>query len=225
MATLTPLAAARLKAATPPKPLSARVSVLGAIISWFLFALSFRLAALSLMDVMAVGGSCASGNTPYVIAVECPDTAWIVAPSIFGGVIAVGLSFFAARGFGIPLAAVAWTIMFGSIGLSFGAAGFAEGRVTSIVMSIVFVLMAAVPLLGLLLTNPRRLLIGSTTATGTPFTTPTRSASTVPLVPESPRPAVTVRPTFRDLVTSLAVSVPPALAGWWLAGMWFPTAV
>ena len=70
-------------------------------------------------------GTCASGNTPYVIERECPEGTgtnfWLLTGSIFGFLVAVGL-FLASgpppgRGRGRPsLLLLAWSLFFSVIG-------------------------------------------------------------------------------------------------------------
>lgn len=111
---------------------------------------------LAMRAVMDVGGACASGG-PYVSAQPCPDGVAAALPlGIIGGL--AGLFVYVIAGSGLPgprLAYLAWSALFLSLGWNFweyglqppGMDGAAWGW---ILCGIVFVLMGAVPLLGLL---------------------------------------------------------------------------
>jgi hypothetical protein len=66
------------------------------VLSWFMFSSSFALLGYSIIGVMSVGGTCASGNTPYVVF---------------------------ANGIGFQLRVWAWPILFGVLGGLFLLAG------------------------------------------------------------------------------------------------------
>ena len=144
---------------------------LGSAVSWLLFAFCFTLLAVGASIVMGLGGFCASGG-PYVIQTECPDVvAWSTPLSIFGGLIAVGIGVLVARGFGTPLVAWAWPILFIGLGFAFLGAGLAAG-VEGIVFDLLatmFIVMGAVPLVLELRAAPQAFFLGSTNADGTPF--------------------------------------------------------
>lgn len=126
--------------------------------SWFLFVLCFTLLFQASLVVIALGGSCASGG-PYVIEVECPPNVAIYAPlSIFGGFIAVAISF-AAGGFGAPLGVWAWAILFVGLSVAFAFGG-------SWLIFGMFAIMGAVPLVLELRANVPRTFIGYRTITG-----------------------------------------------------------
>lgn len=126
--------------------------------SWFLFVLCFTLLFQAALVVIALGGSCASGG-PYVIEVECPPNVALYAPlSIFGGFVAVGISFIAG-GFGTPLGVWAWAILFVGLSVAFAFGG-------SWLIFGMFVLMGAVPLVLELRADPARTFIGYRTVSG-----------------------------------------------------------
>lgn len=135
--------------------------LLGAAGSWFVFVLCFTLLFQAALVVIALGGSCASGG-PYVIAVECPENVALYAPlSIFGGFVAIGISFIAG-GFGTPLWAWAWAILFIGLSVTFAVGG-------SWVIFALFTIMGAVPLVLELRANVARTFIGYRTLGGVPF--------------------------------------------------------
>jgi len=96
--------------------------IAGSLIGWLAFSFFFTLlvnAALTVM--MQNGGFCAVGG-PYEIAEGhgCSElVAWSAPVSIFGGLAAVGLGVWLGRGFGVPLVAWAWTILFVGLGIAF----------------------------------------------------------------------------------------------------------
>lgn len=119
------------------------VRLFGAAFSWLLFTFSFTTLYLTAFTVMSLGGYCASGG-PYQIEVECPANVLAFTPwNIFGGLLAVAISVFFAQGFGTPLIAWAWPILF--VGLSvpffwsvpYGAWGNAFIGVMFVVMGLV----------------------------------------------------------------------------------------
>lgn len=140
--------------------------VAASAIGWFGFVFCFSLLFQVALIVIALGGYCASGG-PYEIAVECPDSVIAAAPlSIWGGLLSVGVWLFFAGGFGTPLAAWAWFVLFAGLSIPFGIGG----GVSNAVVAILFVGMGAVPLVLELRANAARTLIGSRDVFGTPFT-------------------------------------------------------
>ncbi len=86
--------------------------VTGSVVSWALFTFCFTLLLLGAITVMGLGGYCASGGA-YVIEIECPEAVAVTMPlSIFGGLAAVAIGVIFARGFGVPVVAWAWPILF-----------------------------------------------------------------------------------------------------------------
>lgn len=78
----------------------------------------------SIYSVMAVGGACASGNSAYAIAVQCPEDATDFIPwVIFTALIAVAIGATLASGIGFQLRVWAWPFLFGILGAFFLRAG------------------------------------------------------------------------------------------------------
>jgi hypothetical protein len=122
---------------------------LGMAVSWAGFALSFTVLFLSMRAVLAVGGFCAEGG-PYVIETHCPgDTGWLTPLSVFLGLASVAIGVLVARGFGASLMLLAWPILFIGLSINFLQAGFPGGGqvdLTGVLLSAMFLLMGAVPL-------------------------------------------------------------------------------
>jgi hypothetical protein len=138
-------------------------------VSWFLFSLCFTLLFLSSVTVIGLGGFCASGG-PYAIATECPDSVVAFTPlSVFGGLIAVGLSVFLAQGFGTPLVTWAWPILFCGLGLAFLGGFVSQGDLTGLFLGIMFEVMGFVPLVLELRGSPQRVFLGQFSASGVQF--------------------------------------------------------
>lgn len=144
--------------------------VIGSAASWLLFALCFTLLYLGSAVVMGLGGFCASGG-PYVIETECPEAVVMYVPlSIFGGLLAVGIGLFLARGFGTPLISWAWPVLFVGLGAAFLIASAQPGGITFLFLGLMFVAMGAVPLVFELRSSPQRFFLGETDVAGTKFT-------------------------------------------------------
>jgi hypothetical protein len=99
--------------------------------------------------IMEVGGSCASGNTPFAIARPCPSgVPGLMIGSIFLGLI--GLGIYAVNAFGINLTLLAWPALFLSLGWNFLEYGVnPPGGGTSggwLICGVLFVLMGGIPL-------------------------------------------------------------------------------
>jgi hypothetical protein len=115
------------------------------------FTFCLTLLFLSMRAVMDVGGFCAEGG-PYEIRTPCPEgVAWIIPVSIFGGILAVGISFLGVFSEGGPRPYVfAWSALFLALGWNFLEYGFdPPGGGTSaswLVCGVVFVIMGGVPL-------------------------------------------------------------------------------
>jgi hypothetical protein len=110
---------------------------------------------LAMRDVMAIGGSCASGG-PYEIATPCPKgTGALMVGGIFGWFIGAGLAGVAGSqlpgGYG-SLALLGWPALFLSLGWNFLDFGLdpADGSGTDgslVFCGVLFFLMGGVPLL------------------------------------------------------------------------------
>lgn len=107
---------------------------------------------LGMRGVMRLGGFVASGG-PYHIAHQAPGWTWMVFVSVFLGLIAVFVSFFATKRIGGPnLMVLAWSALFLSLGWNFaefgihppGGDGLAWGW---IICAICFIPMGLIPLL------------------------------------------------------------------------------
>ena len=198
--------------------------VAGSAVSWFLFTLSFSLLFQVTVVVMALGGSCASGG-PYEIAVECPESVAAFAPlSIFGGLIAVAVGAFFARGFGTPLTAWAWPILFGGLGGAFLWVFIVSGEVTGLIIGVMFLIMGLVPLALEVRASPQRILIGPTAADGSRFFEGARARRSM-TARGTPNPDDAVRATPLHWLAALVVSLGFGFLGYWVAGVWFAAAV
>jgi len=181
---------------------------LGASVSWFLFTLSLMLLVLAMFDVMAIGGSCASGG-PYEIAVECPDSAGLAPLAIFGGLGATAIALFLSQGFGTSLVDLAWPLLFGALGgmfiSSLDPVGFVIGGV--------FEIMAIIPLVLVLRASPQRVFLGAVTLGGQRFyegENPRRS----PIGLNFAQAEYPVKPGISNWLVSAVFLLVPVAAGW-----------
>lgn len=189
--------------------------VLGSVLSWLLFSLSFTLLYQVSAVVMGLGGFCASGG-PYVIETECPESVVIFAPlSIFGGLIAAAIGLLFARGFGTPLVLWAWPILFVGLGLDFLRASFLPGGGANVVVGVVFVVMGLVPLLIVLRVGAARLLIGTTNAHDRPFRDG-RGPTPIFHVGRAGDDETAQPAGAGDWAIALGISAPSIIAGVWL---------
>jgi hypothetical protein len=107
---------------------------------------------LCMRSVMEIGGSCASGNTPFEIRRQCPTgVAGLMIGGIFGGLI--GLGVYAVTTLGPNLTLFGWPALFISLGYNFAdyginpPEGFGGGASAGwLVCAVVFFLMGGVPL-------------------------------------------------------------------------------
>jgi hypothetical protein len=143
--------------------------VVGSAASWLLFTFCFSLLYLGSTVVMGLGGYCASGG-PFVIETECPDAVTATMPlSIFGGLAAVAIGVMFARGFGMPLVAWAWPVLFIGLGLAFLIASTQPGGITFLIIGILFLVMGAAPLVLEVRASVRALFLGTTNVAGVKF--------------------------------------------------------
>jgi hypothetical protein len=202
-----------------PKPVSfvsrPLVKLAAYLLSWFLFTLSFGLFGFAVLGVMSVGGACASGQTAYVIANQCPDSTAFIFPGIFGGLIAVGLAVALASGIGFQLRVWAWPILFGVLGglflLGGGPVGYGVGAM--------FVIMALVPLVLELRASVQRVFLGSFNIFGqqfkeSPKAQPSFSSRKMPNPPDA------VKPGIGDWAIDILGFIIPAIAGLYVAAAW-----
>jgi hypothetical protein len=106
-------------------------------------------AFLGMRQVMAIGGSCASGG-PYVSAQPCPDGAALLSIAIPLMIAAVFLGSAIAATLSAPtLLLPMWWLLFGSLGWNFLEYGLFDGSVDPglVVCGVVFELMALPALL------------------------------------------------------------------------------
>jgi hypothetical protein len=210
--------------ATPEPATPKRTSVLASplfklfafVASWFIYTLSFTLLVDSFAAVVAIGGSCASGNTPYQISRPCPVDATAFVPwVVFTGLIAVGIGVGFASGIGFQLRVWAWPFLFGILGAGFLLAGGAVGWG----IGALFIVMALVPLIIELRASVQRTFLGSFNIFGQQFqegpkAQPSFSSRTMPNPPDA------VRPKFGDWAIALLGFVIPAIAGVYVAALW-----
>ncbi|MDP9342269.1 MAG: SHOCT domain-containing protein [Actinomycetota bacterium] len=135
-----------------------RFSLLGSIgvfIGLAGVACSLTLLFLGMRSVMQIGGSCASGNQPFVVSHPCPAGVALLMPaSIWGGLIFVGVYVWQTSRYHSPsLLVLIWPALFLSLGWNFlqfglnppgGVPGVSGGF---LVCAVLFGLMGGVPLL------------------------------------------------------------------------------
>jgi hypothetical protein len=199
--------------------------VTGSVVSWALFTFCFTLLFLGATTVMGLGGYCASGGA-YVIEVECPEAVAVTMPlSIFGGLAAVALGVIFARGFGVPLVAWAWPILFVGLGAGFlvvGVLAFASGGITFVIIGVLFVAMGLVPLVIGLRAAPRELFLGTTNASDVAFSrTDEVRRAFVPVRFRGSLPEGELEPTALDWLASILLFAVSAGAGVWLGDLLF----
>lgn len=196
------------------------VRIAGSAASWFLFSLSFSLLYQVSIAVMQLGGSCASGG-PFEIAVQCPENVEAFAPlSIFGGLFAVAIGVFFARGFGTPLSTWAWPVLFIGLGSAFLLAFIFAGDITGLIVGGMFVIMGLVPLVLELRGSPQRVFLGQRDATGQQFYEGERARpSLLSNAPTNPEGAV--RPNAGHWALSLGITIVFVGLGWLTALAWF----
>lgn len=148
-------------AAETTNPVASRSKVARKWVLTFMGALGVAAALTGLFygmrSVMEIGGSCASGNTPFEIARPCPDgVGGVMVGSIFGGLIFLGI--YALSTIGPNLTLLAWPALFLSLGWNFLEYGVNpptdDGGVVVgwLICGVVFVAMGGIPLVGGLLT-------------------------------------------------------------------------
>jgi hypothetical protein len=214
----TPTPASSEPAAPGPVSFVSRplVKLLAYVVSWFMFSTSFALLGYSVIGVMTVGGTCASGNTPYVIATPCPENAVVFLPwVIFTGLIAVGIAVGLASGIGFQLRVWAWPILFGVLGGLF----LISGQVVGYLIGAMFIVMALVPLVIELRASIQRVFLGSFNIFGQQFregpkAQPSFSSRKMPNPPDA------IKPGIGDWAIDILGFVLPAAAGLYVATAW-----
>ena len=219
MTFLTTPASATPEPATP-KPTSILSSpifkLFAYLFSWFLYSLSFVLIIYSILSATAVGGTCASGNTAFTIAVQCPDGATDFVPWVFfTGLIAVAIGVIFANGIGFQIRVWAWPLLFGI----FGAGFLLSGQGIGYLLGGVFVIMALVPLLIELRGSVQRVFLGSFNIFGQQFkeapnAQPSFSSRKMPNPPDA------VRAGIGDWAVALVGFIIPTVAGYYVATLW-----
>jgi hypothetical protein len=198
--------------------------VTGSVVSWALFTFCFTLLLLGAMTVMELGGYCASGG-PYVIETECPEAVAVTMPlSVFGGLLAVAIGVFLARGFGVPVVNWAWPILFVGLGSGFlliGVIAFAFGGITFVIIGVLFVVMGLVPLVIGLRADARELFLGSVNVAGVAFARPEGAQRSFASFRRSAAPEGAVVPTAQDWLTSGVLFLLSAGGGVYLANLLF----
>lgn len=203
---------------------------LGSAASWLLFSFCFSLLAGGAAIVMGLGGFCASGGA-YVIQTACPDVVtWSTPLSIFGGLIAVAVGVIVAQGFGTPLVSWAWPILFIGLGLAFAGSGLAAGGdgIVFDLLSLMFIVMGAVPLVIEVRADPRGFFLGTSNADGAAFVTRETGHRSLYRFTGSaerqPDQDAAVTPTARDWALSLGILIVFAGLGVYLAAQIFAAA-
>jgi hypothetical protein len=197
--------------------------LLGAAGSWFFYSLNFTLFVYSITAVMEVGGNCASGQSAYVIAVQCPDNATAFIPwCIFGALGAIALALALGQGFGTQLIALAWPGLFCGLGALFLSSGIAEGEPVGLIIGGMFVVMGLVPLAIEFRGSVQRVFLGNVNVLGQRFVEGSRAKRSM-MFPGDPNPQGAARVTVADWALAFATSVVPLVGGVLLAHAWFQT--
>ena len=195
----------------------------GSVVSWFLFLLSFTLLVKCFVDVGAVGGFCASGQSAYVIAHQCPQGANIFIPwCIFSGLIAVGLGVWLTNGFGMPVAVWSWPILFCVLGAGFLAEGIAEGDLTGWLLGAMFEIMGVIPLILSLRGSAQRVFIGLTNLGGQTFAEGANARGSL-MMRTDPTTAADGAVPVRvwDVFFALVIAIVSGFAGVYVALLWY----
>jgi hypothetical protein len=170
------------------------------------FVVCLTMVYKSMRSVMDIGGSCASGNTPYEISRPCPKgVGWMMTVGIFGMFIGTGISLLGVFPQGGPRPYVfGWSALCLSLGWNFLDYGFdAPNGGTSagwLVCGFVFVAMGGVPLVFLL--TPKALrweLWGPNTQRADdylhPYKPPPVRSKSTPTAAPTPAPSPSPTPT------------------------------
>jgi hypothetical protein len=214
----TPTPASSEPAAPTPVSFVSRpiVKLLAYLVSWFVFSMSFALLGYSIIGVMSVGGTCARGNTAYVIATQCPEGATVFLPwVIFTGLLSVGLAIGLANGIGFQLRVWAWPILFGVLGGLFLLAG----EVVGYLIGAMFIIMALVPLVIELRASVQRVFLGSFNIFGQQFKEGAKAQPSFSSR-KMPNPLDAVRPGIGDWAIDILGFLIPAIAGLYVAILW-----
>jgi hypothetical protein len=140
----------------------------GTVVGVLVLAITLTWTFFSMRAVMNVGGSCADGG-PYVSAQPCPDGSYLIAIAIPVMIITAMAGSAAALSINAPnLLMPMWGALFGSLGWNFLEFGFKGGGVEVgwLVCGVVFWLMAAPAVLGMLVALKNSVIPPSTPAPG-----------------------------------------------------------
>lgn len=188
------------------------VRVGGYTLGWFLIALGITLLFQMAVALSDIGGFCATGG-PFVIETECSAriALWgTTSPWI--GLAGAAIGVFAAGGFGVRILALAWPILFVSLGVTFLRTFVVSGDVTGLLIGIMFVVMGLVPLALELYSSPQRVFLGVVDARGRRLTE-SRPARPI-LTPAAPAPGPdAVPPTVAHGILSLGLFALAVTAG------------
>lgn len=139
-------------AGAPVPPTAARwyrtplVRLLSYTVGWFLIALGLTLLVQMASALSDLGGYCATGG-PFVIETVCTDriALWgTTSPWI--GLLGVAIGMLGAGGFGVRILALAWPILFVSLGAVFLQSFVSRGDATGLWIGIMFIVMGLAPL-------------------------------------------------------------------------------
>jgi hypothetical protein len=118
-------------------------NVIGTSVCVVLLGMGLTWAFVSMRAVMGVGGSCASGQTPYQISTPCPDGSWLIAVGIPMMIIAAMAGSAFATGIDAPnLLVPMWAVLFTSLGFNFLQYGIADTEWGFLVPGVLFEAMA-----------------------------------------------------------------------------------
>lgn len=91
--------------------------LLGSLIGAAGVAACITVMSLGMRSVLDVGGTCASGNSPYVIRQQCPTgVAWLLPVSIWAGLGFLLLYYLCVPQGGKKSAVLAWSGLFLALG-------------------------------------------------------------------------------------------------------------
>ena len=118
-------------------------NVIGTAVCVLLLGMGLMWAFESMRAVLDVGGSCASGNTPYQIATPCPGGSWLIGVGIPLMLIAAMAGSAFATGINAPnLLVPMWAVLFTSLGFNFLQYGISDGEWGFTVPGVLFEAMA-----------------------------------------------------------------------------------
>jgi len=192
--------------------------LLGSVLAWFSFAMTFLLLSWVGISTASIGGSCASGG-PYAIAVQCPESD---APQVAVAVILAFVAIFGfalAGGFGVSLLAIGGFTIFGGFGALFIAGWVAKLLSSGLIVGGAFALFA-IALLGVWLwAAPRSVALGTMRVTGEKYYSTEQAYDDILRV-DPERAATLVKPRPVDWLISVGVWLVAAGSGTVVALSW-----